>query len=115
MAQFWILTNIYVTVSLSKDTNAMTQFKAVKGVFHAQVGRYTLTFYDAQRLCALLGATLATHDQLYTAWEAGLQKCAWVVLYSSVFATYLSSPSYLCSKVSRSIKEVIFFELLRVR
>ena len=84
MAQFWILTKIYVTVSLSKDTNAMTQLEAVKGVFHAQVGRYTLTFYDAQRLCALLGATLATHDQLYTAWEAGLQKCAWVVLYSCV-------------------------------
>ena len=87
MVQFWILTKIYVTASLSKDTNAMTQLETVKGVFHAQVGRYTLTFYDAQRLCALLGATLATHDQLYTAWEAGLQKCAWVVPYSSVFAT----------------------------
>lgn len=54
----------------------MTQLEAVKGVFHAQVGRYTLTFYDAQRLCALLGATLATYNQLYTAWEAGLQKCS---------------------------------------
>lgn len=54
----------------------MTQLEAVKGVFHAQVGRYTLTFYDAQRLCALLEATLATYNQLYTAWEAGLQKCA---------------------------------------
>lgn len=43
----------------------------MEGVFHASVGRYTLTFHDAQRLCALLGATLATYDQLYTAWEAG--------------------------------------------
>ena len=99
MVQFWILTKIYVTASLSKDTNAMTQLEAVKGVFHAQVGRYTLTFYDAQRLCALLGATLATYNQLYTAWEAGLQKCSWVVLYSLVLATYLPSPTYLCSKV----------------
>nr|XP_058940204.1 brevican core protein-like [Pocillopora verrucosa] len=57
------------------DMNAMTQLGAVKGVFQAQVGIYSLTFNDAQRLCALLGATLATYDQLYTAWEAGLQRC----------------------------------------
>ncbi|CAH3126172.1 unnamed protein product, partial [Pocillopora meandrina] len=57
------------------DTNATEQYGYVEGVFHASVGRYTLTFHDAQRLCALLGATLATYDQLYTAWEAGLQKC----------------------------------------
>ena len=67
--------------------NAIKQSEAVKRVFHAKVGKETLNFYDAQRLCALLGATLATYDQLYTAWEAGLQKCAWVVSYSSVFAT----------------------------
>ena len=33
-------------------------------------------------VCALLGATLATYDQLYTAWEAGLQKCTYVLFYS---------------------------------
>ena len=65
-----------VTVSFSVDMNAIKQSEAVKRVFHAKVGTKTLNFYDAQRLCALLGATLATYDQLYTAWEAGLQKCA---------------------------------------
>lgn len=59
------------------DMNAIKQSEAVKRVFHAKVGKETLNFYDAQRLCALLGATLATYDQLYTAWEAGLQKCAY--------------------------------------
>ena len=84
MAQFWIPTNIDVTVSLSLDMNAMTQLGAVKGVFQAQVGIYSLTFNDAQRLCALLGATLATYDQLYTAWEAGLQRCRYGLFHSSI-------------------------------
>lgn len=64
--------------------NAMTQLGAVKGVFQAQVGIYSLTFNDAQRLCALLGATLATYDQLYTAWEAGLQRCRYGLFHSSI-------------------------------
>ena len=84
MAQFWIPTNIDVTVSLPLDMNAMTQLGAVKGVFQAQVGIYSLTFNDAQRLCALLGATLATYDQLYTAWEAGLQRCRYGLFHSSI-------------------------------
>ena len=66
--------------------NAMTQLGAVKGVFQAQVGIYSLTFNDAQRLCALLGATLATYDQLYTAWEAGLQRCRYGLFHSSIVA-----------------------------
>ena len=64
--------------------NAMTQLGAVKGVFQAQVGIYSLTFNDAQRLCELLGATLATYDQLYTAWEAGLQRCRYGLFHSSI-------------------------------
>ena len=64
--------------------NAMTQLGAVKGVFQAQVGIYSWTFNDAQRLCALLGATLATYDQLYTAWEAGLQRCRYGLFHSSI-------------------------------
>ncbi|XP_066017845.1 aggrecan core protein-like [Pocillopora verrucosa] len=59
----------------ASHTNATEQYGYVEGVFHASVGRYTLSFHDARRLCALLGESLATYDQLYTAWEAGLQKC----------------------------------------
>lgn len=47
----------------------------VEGVFHASVGRYKLNFYDAQRVCEIRGATLATYDQLYAAWSAGLDHC----------------------------------------
>jgi len=48
----------------------------VQGVFYAQVGRYALNFYDAQRICEINGAKLATYNQLYKAWEDGLHRCA---------------------------------------
>ncbi|KAL9973606.1 hypothetical protein ACROYT_G020083 [Oculina patagonica] len=57
------------------DTNAMTISSPVEGVFQAKVGRYNLNYYDAQRFCEIHGATLATYNQLYAAWEAGLEKC----------------------------------------
>ena len=49
----------------------------VNGVFHAKVtvGSYALNFYEAERLCGLLGATLASYDQLYRAWQAGFGIC----------------------------------------
>lgn len=77
----------------------MEQYGYVEGVFHASVGRYTLTFHDAQRLCALLGATLATYDQLYTAWEAGLQKCTYVLLYSSIIVFIYVSFCFFASRL----------------
>ncbi|KAL9973639.1 hypothetical protein ACROYT_G020120 [Oculina patagonica] len=62
------------------DRNAMTIFKPVEGVFHAKVGQYKLNYYDAKRLCEILGAALATFNQLYAAWKAGHQHCsnAWL-------------------------------------
>ena len=61
------------------DTNNLATSAPVQGVFMANAaGSYKLTYYDSQRLCELLGATLATYDQLYAAWEAGLQRCSYV-------------------------------------
>ncbi|XP_078370347.1 uncharacterized protein LOC144654122 [Oculina patagonica] len=49
----------------------------VQGVFQAQVNeKHDLNYYDAQRICEIYDATLATFNQLYAAWESGLQKCA---------------------------------------
>ena len=53
----------------------------VKGVFHAKTGRYQLNYYDAKRLCALHGATLATYNELHKAWQAGLGMCGYVNAY----------------------------------
>ena len=48
-------------------------------------------------VCELLGATLATYDQLYTAWEAGLQKCTYVLLYSSIIVFIYDSFCFFAS------------------
>ena len=39
-------------------------------------GKHNLNYYDAKKLCDLLGATQATYNQLYAAWEAGLELCS---------------------------------------
>ena len=61
------------------DTNNMTIYyePEAKGVFHAAVTskRYQLNYYEAQRLCEINRATLATYDQLFAAWEVGLELC----------------------------------------
>ena len=62
--------------SIYLDTNIMAKTVPLKGVFHTHAGSYRLTYYDAERLCALHGAVLATYSQLYKAWQAGLQKCS---------------------------------------
>lgn len=59
------------------DTNIMVKTVPIKGVFHTYAGRYRLTYYDAERLCALHGAVLANYSQLHKAWQAGLQKCSY--------------------------------------
>ena len=35
----------------------------------------TLNFYEAEKLCKLVNASMASYDQLYTAWSAGLSVC----------------------------------------
>ena len=48
-----------------------------QGVFWGRaVTRYNLNYENAKRFCDLLGAPLATYNQLYTAWQAGLERCA---------------------------------------
>ena len=58
-----------------KITALYKQLDHMLGVFGANIGRYKLTFYEAQRLCEIVGATLASYDQLYKAWEAGMEWC----------------------------------------
>lgn len=57
------------------DSAAMETTTPVRGVFQADVGTYTLNFFDAQRICEINGATLATYNQLFAAWEDGLERC----------------------------------------
>ena len=59
------------------DQGDLTIFNPTAGVFGVRaVARYRLNFYDAEHVCELLGASLATYGQLYAAWAAGLEHCA---------------------------------------
>ena len=39
------------------------------------VGRYQLNYFEAERLCQIHQATLASLDQLTQAWQSGLELC----------------------------------------
>ena len=71
------------------ETNGLNLTNPVEGVFHASVGRYNLNFYDAQRVCEIHGATLATYDQLYDAWSTGLEHCAYVIHFVLVYFYFI--------------------------
>ena len=62
------------------DQSGLLISSAVEGVFHGQaVSGYNLNFDNAKRFCELLGAKLATYNQLHAAWQAGLQRCRFVL------------------------------------
>lgn len=51
-----------------------------KGTMKESVARTTfkgrkLNFYEAEKLCKLLNASMASYDQLYAAWNANLSVC----------------------------------------
>lgn len=50
--------------------------------FHAEVKghKYKLNYFEAERLCQVLGASLASLDQLKAAWEAGMEWCRYLTL-----------------------------------
>nr|XP_046251313.1 hyaluronan and proteoglycan link protein 3 [Scatophagus argus] len=43
--------------------------------YHSQKGRYNFNFFGAQQACQDQDATLATFEQLFAAWEEGLDWC----------------------------------------
>ena len=46
-----------------------------EGVALTHFSGKTLNFYEAQKLCKLLSASMASYDQLYAAWKANLSVC----------------------------------------
>ncbi|XP_076853922.1 hyaluronan and proteoglycan link protein 3-like [Brachyhypopomus gauderio] len=60
-----------------EDESAMVDLE-LRGVvfpYQSRDGRYRLTFPDAQQICMGQDATVATFDQLYMAWQEGLDWC----------------------------------------
>lgn len=66
----------FLTSALSIADHALMEMgSSVRNVFYAKVGTKQLNYYEAERLCNILGATLASLDQLTVAYEAGLHRC----------------------------------------
>ncbi|KAK2842623.1 hypothetical protein Q5P01_012823 [Channa striata] len=51
------------------------ELRGVVFPYYSQTGRYNFNFYEAQQVCQDQDATLATFEQLFTAWEEGLDWC----------------------------------------
>ncbi|KAM9529681.1 hyaluronan and proteoglycan link protein 3-like isoform 1-T2 [Salvelinus alpinus] len=51
------------------------ELRGVVFPYHSQKGRYHFNFLGAQRACEEQDSTLATFDQLFVAWEEGLDWC----------------------------------------
>ena len=62
------------------DRSLIITEQTVNGTFQARVNghRYNLTYFEAERLCQVLGASLASLDQLKAAWQAGMQLCRYL-------------------------------------
>ncbi|KAG5274103.1 hypothetical protein AALO_G00159220 [Alosa alosa] len=51
------------------------EFRGVVFPYYSSRGRYQMNFHEAKQVCEEQGATLATFDQLFAAWEEGLDWC----------------------------------------
>lgn len=62
---FFLSTDLQkIVIGIKMERVALTHFKS-----------RTLNFYEAEKLCKLANASMASYDQLYTAWSAGLDVC----------------------------------------
>lgn len=84
---------------------------SVKKVFHGKVVvGYNLNFYNAKQFCELLGAKLATYNQLHAAWEAGLQQCRFVLQPFSFFCQIYTFPRSIISCLRLDVWDVPFLD-----
>ena len=61
---------------VSIDMQQIIQGNRVANVSSVGVKGYMVNFYEAEKLCRLTNAySVASYNQLYAAWEAGLQLC----------------------------------------
>ena len=60
---------------LSTDLQQIAMGTMMERVALTRFTARTLNFYEAEKLCKLVNASMASYDQLYTAWSAGLSVC----------------------------------------
>lgn len=70
------MSDLQYSLSLSADMQQIAKGTMKEGVALTHFTGRTLNFYEAGKLCKLLSASMASYDQLYTAWNASLSVCA---------------------------------------
>lgn len=78
----------------SVDTSLIILSKGegnVTDITHATFNpRYVFNFSEAMRVCQILGGSMASFDQMQVAWEAGFQKCRFVIFCYDCVNDWLS-------------------------
>lgn len=67
--------------------------------YYSWKGRYHLNFFEAQQACQDQDATLATFEQLFAAWEEGLDWCNAGWLADSTVQYPITVPRVGCGSV----------------
>ena len=71
-----LFTKFNVDALFVVDMKQISKAGLVAKVGYTRFAARRLNFYEAEKLCKLLNATIASYDQLYAAWEAGAEHCA---------------------------------------
>ncbi|XP_028814273.1 hyaluronan and proteoglycan link protein 3 [Denticeps clupeoides] len=75
------------------------EFRGVVFPYYSPRGRYRLNFLEAKRACEEQGAALATFEQLFAAWEDGLDWCNAGWLADGTAQYPVSTPREACGGV----------------
>ena len=72
----WAFLSFFFTgLYLISDQTLIIERSPVGRVFYASVDDANVNYYEAERLCEMLGAILASLEQLTAAHAAGLNQC----------------------------------------
>ena len=66
---------LFTRLYFISDQTLIIEVSPFRRVFYAAVDDAKLNYYEAERLCEMLGAILASLEQLTAAQEAGLNRC----------------------------------------
>ncbi|KAL4613446.1 CD44 antigen-like [Arapaima gigas] len=82
----------------SDQVRVVSRSCSYMGVFHVEGGtRYALNFVQARGLCQSLGATLATEEQIYLAYNKGMETCryGWISNWNTTILRH--TPHFKCA------------------
>ena len=71
----FVFSFFFTRLNFISDQTLIIEGSPVGRVFYAAVDKEKMNYYEAERLCDMLGAILASLKQLTAAQKAGLNQC----------------------------------------